>query len=520
MVNRNGLVWLAFALLVAGCGRGGDPVGRALAWLEQGEIRKATRLLERAGRSDPADASIQANLGIAYWRQSRLDDALVAFTRAAELAPADPRPSEFIGQCKVEQHDWQAARIAFRDALDRDRRSARVCTWLAYVEKQLQNESGARERLMHALTEDPAYAPALYNMAHLLRREALTASDAETVAIAVSTAEKYYERFIAAAEAQGLAPSGRPAKAYGYLKSLQELRERRRPTPAVAPAAAVATTPASKAPANAPTNAPARPPAQARDADTAAKVLKDARDAIQREEFDAALSLLKRGARDYPDDAEMLWTLASLYGENLHHARNHEVVMKSFRKRFPDDPRAKTAVVRTAERPAPGSGASDPVAEKLGRKSRAIDRWAAGLRLHEEKNYPEAEVAYREALELDPESVQAAYNLGLVCKLQGKLEPARNAFERAVAISPDQVEANYMLGVIYRDFHLNGRALEQFNKVLRLKNDYAHAHFLLGLVYREEKRPDMVRFHLQRYLAIEPEGDFARYARTYLDELR
>lgn len=59
--------------------------------LQSGDVREATRRLETATSYARADAAAWWNLGIAYQRAARNDDARRAFETARRLAPGDPR---------------------------------------------------------------------------------------------------------------------------------------------------------------------------------------------------------------------------------------------------------------------------------------------------------------------------------------------------------------------------------------------------------------------------------------------
>jgi membrane associated rhomboid family serine protease len=59
--------------------------------LQSGDVAEATRRLEAATSYTRADAAAWWNLGIAYQRGGRREEAAVAFQTARELAPGDPR---------------------------------------------------------------------------------------------------------------------------------------------------------------------------------------------------------------------------------------------------------------------------------------------------------------------------------------------------------------------------------------------------------------------------------------------
>jgi len=61
-------------------------------FLQAGQIDQAVPLLERATEARPNDAAFWHNLGHAYMRSRRMDDALKSFDRAIAVDPAQPAP--------------------------------------------------------------------------------------------------------------------------------------------------------------------------------------------------------------------------------------------------------------------------------------------------------------------------------------------------------------------------------------------------------------------------------------------
>jgi len=61
----------------------------------------------------------------------------------------------------------------------------------------------------------------------------------------------------------------------------------------------------------------------------------------------------------------------------------------------------------------------------------------AGNRLYEEGNYIEAEIAFRHALNINPQSFEANFNLGNALFRQEKYEEAFRQYNRALALLPE-----------------------------------------------------------------------------------
>jgi tetratricopeptide (TPR) repeat protein len=58
----------------------------------------ATQVFAAGVERHPASARLQIGLGIAQYSRAQYDDAVKSFCRAADLAPSDPRPYQFLGE--------------------------------------------------------------------------------------------------------------------------------------------------------------------------------------------------------------------------------------------------------------------------------------------------------------------------------------------------------------------------------------------------------------------------------------
>ena len=140
-----------------------------------------------------------------------------------------------------------------------------------------------------------------------------------------------------------------------------------------------------------------------------------------------------------------------------------------------------------------------------------------GCRLDEdEATYADAEVAYREALRLDPTFVSAMTNLGNLRYRIGDERGAVALYEKALALDPEQPEAHYNLGFIeFEKGHLTV-ALPFFEKAVVLDPGFADAHFNLASVLDQLGRESEARRHWQIYLELEPDSAWAELARDRL----
>jgi cytochrome c-type biogenesis protein CcmH/NrfG len=128
----------------------------------------------------------------------------------------------------------------------------------------------------------------------------------------------------------------------------------------------------------------------------------------------------------------------------------------------------------------------------------------------------EAQTAYERALELDPEYVPALINLGNVHYGQGRPDEARACFERAIDRDPANAKARFNLGNVLHDRSEYQAALVLFRDAAALDPDFADAHFNLALTCERLGLAEVARLQWQRYLALEPTGDWAAIAREHL----
>jgi tetratricopeptide (TPR) repeat protein len=85
---------------------------------------------------------------------------------------------------------------------------------------------------------------------------------------------------------------------------------------------------------------------------------------------------------------------------------------------------------------------------------------------------PEAETAFKAALERNPANAVAGNELGIVQRKRGKFTEAEATYQRTIAAQPDYAPTYLNLGVLY-DLYLAQpqKALEQYEHNIQLAGD-------------------------------------------------
>lgn len=498
-------VALAGMAFVCGCGSGTaqENLDAGLAKLKDGDYKGAAKKLETAVQLAPSNATAYCNLGIAYWKLGKTESAIQALKTAADLDDSDARVFEFLGQVYLEMNKLDEARAAFDNSFRRTSPNPRLLTSMAITEMNAAKPDLALTFLIQALDLDQNYAPAVYNMAVLLRDGFNKTEDAA----------RYFQRYIALApddprsdEARRFIAMYKNDRLTGRVKTEkgdektghadEGMSEKEKETYEMYVDAKkyVGVT-------------------SGRKPSTADHLISSARTAADKEIFDEALVLLNQALKRDPGNADALWSLAVLYEKYLKYQDSAVLMYKRFDQQFPDDPRSSNQWQKQKEpkqpeaKPTPGSGETSP----------AQQAFMEGVRFYNAQNYDGAIAANQKALKFDEKFTEAAFNLGLAWKAKGDLRNALDAFLLALKSKPDMIKANYMTGVVYADLKENAKATEYMDKVLVLDPNYAMAHFVLGRLSAGARQNSKARQHYEKFVQLTPDSPFAEEAKTWLE---
>jgi DNA-binding transcriptional MerR regulator len=131
-----------------------------------------------------------------------------------------------------------------------------------------------------------------------------------------------------------------------------------------------------------------------------------------------------------------------------------------------------------------------------------------------------AEQLYRQAILAQPSLAAACTNLGNLLYRRGALVDARAAYEHALEYEPGQAEARYNLGNLLEDLGETEQSIAELRRVCWTHPDFGDAHYNLGLMLARVGGINQARKHLERYLELESESEWATRARNFLEALR
>ena len=114
-----------------------------------------------------------------------------------------------------------------------------------------------------------------------------------------------------------------------------------------------------------------------------------------------------------------------------------------------------------------------------------------GNKLFRSGDYPNAEVAYRKAIEKNPKNPQAVYNLGNALMAQKKDSAAVVQFESATKLETNplrKARAYHNMGVVCQSHKMYGEAIEAYKNALRLNPNDDETRYNLVLCKHQQQK--------------------------------
>lgn len=137
------------------------------------------------------------------------------------------------------------------------------------------------------------------------------------------------------------------------------------------------------------------------------------------------------------------------------------------------------------------------------------------VRAFKEGNYDVAWSNLSTAANLSPDDSEIWNNLGLVSKMKGDLQAARQAYQRAMKLKPDYIEAMNNLAVVEMADGNDTNARKLLQDALSISPAYPEANFNMALIYDEAGDKEKAIEYYTRFLEVS--GD---YPSNVVDEVR
>ena len=130
--------------------------------------------------------------------------------------------------------------------------------------------------------------------------------------------------------------------------------------------------------------------------------------------------------------------------------------------------------------------------------------------LIQQKNFVDAEIISKKALEFHPKSPLIYLNFGSILFTVNRPYDASVKFKKAIELQPEFAEAHFNLGILFYKFGKFNEAITSYKKSIKLKPDYADAHNNLGNTLFELNKFDEAEKYYKKTIELKPD-----YAEAY-----
>lgn len=185
-----------------------------------------------------------------------------------------------------------------------------------------------------------------------------------------------------------------------------------------------------------------------------------------------------RGLRSFPEEKRFYLTVGVRAGSRGDYSRAVEVLAEG-RKRWPDDPQIARSLFQAY--------------------------LARGMQHLDQAENRKAEMDLREALEIDPESVDTRLNLGRALHNLEFSGLALEQFDRVKAMAPDTPLVDFHRGVALSGLGRFDEVIATMNRQLLTRPDYAACHYFRGLAFLRKGEWDRARADLTLSVAAMPD---------------
>ncbi len=130
--------------------------------------------------------------------------------------------------------------------------------------------------------------------------------------------------------------------------------------------------------------------------------------------------------------------------------------------------------------------------------------YALGSTLHEQGFFDEAMAYYRDAIETDPDFVEAHFKLGILNQVRGNRMEAESNYRKALQLQPDHVKAMINLGDLLRLEGAHDEALSLLKRAMEVRPAHASTYNTLGAIYKDRDDLDTAIMYYRKALELDP----------------
>jgi len=133
------------------------------------------------------------------------------------------------------------------------------------------------------------------------------------------------------------------------------------------------------------------------------------------------------------------------------------------------------------------------------------------LKSHQNNILNDAQDYYYKVLKIDPNNLQAHYNLGLIFNKLEEYQKAINHYEKVIKINPKLAMTYNNLGVIFYELEKYHNAISYLEKGISIDPYYADAYNNLGLIFDKLEEYQKAVNHYEKAIEINPNHLLAHY---------
>jgi tetratricopeptide (TPR) repeat protein len=177
----------------------------------------------------------------------------------------------------------------------------------------------------------------------------------------------------------------------------------------------------------------------------------------------------------------------------------------------------------TAEAPSSGTYIHVPLTRAelraLERREQARIPYNEGLKLAARGAYVDAIEQFKASLTVDPDFLDARYNLGVTYQNMKAYDQALDQYKKLTRERKGEPKYVFATGYCYFYMDRYDQAVKWFDKVLTLDPNHAQAQFALAATYEKQGDVERARNAWRRYLQIDSGSEWAVEARRRLESL-